>query len=643
MSSVLNQTIRPSEILFLDDCSSDNSLELATNALKNGNIPYRIVQNDRNSGCVFRQWMKGIALAQHELIWIAETDDTAHPDFLLHILPSFVREDVSATFAHIRLIDVEGNISPDLDGYFDGLRDFDWKRSATVPAFRAFSQDFAIKNVIPNASGLVFRKPQLNAEEIERLYEYRFAGDWYLYGLILRGGSVAYCRGAESYFRITRGSASRSALFTDRHLQEHCMIMRDLSYQYDVPNSAVAAHATALARHLKDRKQEEVLHLLTTHLPSAGESRPLRLCIAADSFRVGGGEVLPLELANELRRLGHHITYLVVERPNKGSGSIRDRLRTDIPVVYWDDVQADFPSFIREYGIQSLNSHNVSFDFRLALKAEKMAIPYVVSLHGGYETVPELLTDEVGGFLKTAVTRWLYLSEKNIVPLQKLGLPSDAFQRSFNAVPEYVGEWMDRSQFRTSHAIPADAFVLVLCSRAIEEKGWTTAVEVTNAMAEASGREVRIVLIGDGPAAQELRSNSSDLLKNVIFLGNVDSPIRYFRCFDAGIFPSTFRGETFPLFLLECFLAGLPVVSTDIGEIRNVMGDQTMQRPGALVAHNQDRGRLVSSMTRQLVKMANSPKIYNRMCRNACAISAQYSMVRLGASYEHVFYSLVQG
>ena len=76
LGSVLQQTVPPAEIIFLDDCSSDDSVSIAKNILAKSGIPFRIVENKMNSGGVFRQWMKGIGLARHDLSWIAETDDS---------------------------------------------------------------------------------------------------------------------------------------------------------------------------------------------------------------------------------------------------------------------------------------------------------------------------------------------------------------------------------------------------------------------------------------------------------------------------------------------------------------------------------------------------------------------------------------
>ena len=80
--SVLKQTVKPAEIIFLDDCSSDNSVEIARDLLQQSNIPYKIIQSQKNSGNVFRQWIKGIEEATSEWIWIAETDDCADHRFL---------------------------------------------------------------------------------------------------------------------------------------------------------------------------------------------------------------------------------------------------------------------------------------------------------------------------------------------------------------------------------------------------------------------------------------------------------------------------------------------------------------------------------------------------------------------------------
>lgn len=638
IGSVLAQTYRPDEIIFLDDCSSDGSVALAEALLKASDIPYRIVRNEENSGCVFRQWLKGLELARNDLIWIAETDDSADPEFLARLVPYLARGDIAGAFGHIRCIDENGEILPDLDGYFDNLLNFSWDAAGVVPAYRAFKRDFVLRNVVPNASGFVFRKPQLSELERERLMQYRFAGDWYFYALLLRGGCIAYEPEAKSYFRLNRSGTSRSAFFTDRHLEEHRMVLQDLASEYRVGDAAIRAHVEMLLGYFPEREGGDLLIRLA---PARTKEPPLRVCIAAHSFEVGGGEILPLELANALKAQGLHVTYLVMEEETSNGGkSVRRRLRSDIPVVQWSDVCDDFGGFLGNFGIQVFNSHNVSVDYALYCKHIDVLLPYVGSLHGGYETVPDLLTDHFGDYLQRVVDKWLYLATKNTALLKSAGVSEGTFQRSFNAVPAVSGMPVDRSEFRRQHGIPEDGFVTFLCSRAIPEKGWRLAIEAVQLVRELGNRPVWLVLIGDGPAAAELKQLYGSL-DWVIFLGHTDSPSRYFGCFDLGVFPSTFSGETFPLFLVECFQAGKPVVATDIGEIPTILGSDIKERAGILVPHQAERADIVYAVAGAIAGLVQNPLRYEKMSANAREASSRFSMERLAQTYIELFTKLV--
>jgi glycosyltransferase involved in cell wall biosynthesis len=279
-------------------------------------------------------------------------------------------------------------------------------------------------------------------------------------------------------------------------------------------------------------------------------------------------------------------------------------------------------------------------EYSLYCKHIEVAIPYVSSLHGGYETVPNLLTDHFADYLRRTVDRWLYLSAKNTTLLKKAGIPKQRFERSFNAVPPISSGHIERAEFRREHGIPESGFVAFLCSRAIPEKGWRLAIEAIQLVRELGNRPVWLVLIGDGPVAAELR-HAYGSLDWLIFLGHVDSPSRYFGCFDLGVFPSTFSGETFPLFVVECFQAGKPVVATDIGEIPNILGNEAMTRAGVLVSHDASRVDLVYAMAEAIAELLRNPARYERMRGNAIEASSRFSMTRLAQIHNVLFTKLV--
>jgi len=633
LHSIIHQSHKPDEIIFLDDASADDSIAIARDLLGKSNIKFTILKNEINSGSVFKQWLKGIEEATGDLIWIAESDDSAAPDFLANILPWFDREDVLLAYGEISYINPDDTPHPGLDHYYEeveGLNGLSWKHSHVVSAYRAFTGAFAVKNIIPNVSGAVFRKPYLSAEEIERLTSYTFAGDWYFYALVARGGAIAFCKEARSYFRLNRSSTSRQAFFSAKHVREHQMILQDLYGLYGIGEAAIRDHAGALwgvlKHRLPDLSREDLSASLKVHAAGRGS---LRICIASYGFVVGGGEVVPIDLANALRARGHQVTFLVlVKNFEDDPPLLRYRLRSDIPVVFWDDVKQAFPDFRDEFGIEIFNSHNFGIEYYLYCAGLDIDIPYIASLHGGYEQTEEkLLTEGLMNYVKKNVDEWLYLADKNIVPLMKLGLGGARFTKSFNAPslrPANAG-W--ELEIRKQLSIGDDAVLLVLASRAVRDKGWQRAIEATRSVRESTGRDCRLLLIGDGPDFQAIRAANRNT-EFVRFIGRLDNPGPIIKECDIGIFPSTFSGESFPLFVLECLQSGLPVVATDIGRIPDMVTIEG-EMAGCVVSGNQSDDALIDEMVRALIELVTDENKMMLARQRARSAAARFSMDKL--------------
>ena len=75
--------------MILDDCSVDGSRRLIEEFAADYDGDCQVVLNTVNSGNVFSQWQKGLALASGELIWICESDDTCDEHFLRNIVYLF--------------------------------------------------------------------------------------------------------------------------------------------------------------------------------------------------------------------------------------------------------------------------------------------------------------------------------------------------------------------------------------------------------------------------------------------------------------------------------------------------------------------------------------------------------------------------
>ena len=119
LESIKKQSFQDYEVILLDDASKDGSAAILR-AYANENPDWQLIINDQNSGSPFKQWNKGVALAKGEYIWVAESDDLAHPDLLAALVPLLDENpQVGIAYAQSMLIDEKGN---ELNSYEENLR-----------------------------------------------------------------------------------------------------------------------------------------------------------------------------------------------------------------------------------------------------------------------------------------------------------------------------------------------------------------------------------------------------------------------------------------------------------------------------------------------------------------------------------------
>jgi glycosyltransferase involved in cell wall biosynthesis len=108
-------------------------------------------------------------------------------------------------------------------------------------------------------------------------------------------------------------------------------------------------------------------------------------------------------------------------------------------------------------------------------------------------------------------------------------------------------------------------------------------------------RPARLVIAGDGPERPGLErlANVRDIGESVTFLGNIDRPEEIISGFD--IFALSSDTEQMPLSILEAMAAGLPIVATDVGDIRLMVAPENLEY---LV--RRDAASLAEALQRQL-------------------------------------------
>lgn len=226
LGSIFHQNYPIHEIIVLDDCSRDNSAAVISAVASEAAREIHFVPNLTNSGSVFAQWRKATELASGEFLWIAEADDLSDPDFIASAV-RLLGEDPSIEFVFTdsRAINADGTaLWPSYKAYYGSVEPGGLSRSEVFTAFEFVSRFLSVKNVILNASAVVWRTEALRRalqDCGDELKNFRMAGDWRLYLQVLSkpGAKIAFEAQPLNVHRRHSESVTH-ALEADKHVAE---------------------------------------------------------------------------------------------------------------------------------------------------------------------------------------------------------------------------------------------------------------------------------------------------------------------------------------------------------------------------------------------------------------------------------------
>ena len=226
LDSIFNQTYQNFELILLDDCSTDNSREILLEYALNSKVSH-CVFNETNSSNTFVQWTKGIALAKGDFIWIAESDDFCDVSFIEKVIQPLINNpDVVLSYCQSNKVNEKGEVVGNWLEYtnrFDTSlfeNDFILKGKDFIERFLVF------RNVIPNASAVIFRKPKLIEIEYLKQESLRCNGDWIFYTQLIWTQSIAFIKDSENSFRYHEKSVIATSTKTEpRHITIDIIVM----------------------------------------------------------------------------------------------------------------------------------------------------------------------------------------------------------------------------------------------------------------------------------------------------------------------------------------------------------------------------------------------------------------------------------
>ena len=186
--------------------------------------------------------------------------------------------------------------------------------------------------------------------------------------------------------------------------------------------------------------------------------------------------------------------------------------------------------------------------------------------------------------------------------------------------------------FRSSRlGIPEAAFVVGIVATLRSWKGHRYLVDAVSRIQDAG---VWLVMVGDGPGRPYLDEQCRSLgMNQVIMPGNQRNVEEWLQAFDVFVLPS-YANEGVPQALMQAMACGLPVLTTPVGAIPEIVTDGST---GLMVTP-----RNADSLRDGIVRLRDDPGLRERLSLAALERARErFSMERMLDAMERIFAGVV--
>ncbi len=288
------------------------------------------------------------------------------------------------------------------------------------------------------------------------------------------------------------------------------------------------------------------------------------------TFAVGGAQVRFAAIANHFGSAFRHIVVAL-----DGDLACRERLRPDLDVTF-PDVGAEkramlasawrFRRLLRQWRPDVLVTCNWgAIEFAIA-----NLLPITRHLHVVDGFGPEERTAQIP---RRVLTRRIVLSRSPVVlPSRTLVRIATDVWKLPPRVIRYLPNGIDLDRFASPEAGRTGAIPVIGTVAALRpEKNIARLLEAFALLLKAA--RARLVIVGDGAerSALDTLAVALGIADHVEFAGHRQDTPGFYARFD--VFALSSDTEQMPLSVIEAMAAGLPVVSTDVGDVRSMVAD----------------------------------------------------------------------
>lgn len=324
------------------------------------------------------------------------------------------------------------------------------------------------------------------------------------------------------------------------------------------------------------------------------------VALMLESDGPGGAEVMLLRLAESLRDRGWRV---VPVGPEAGCGWLAGEFRNRgfLPETFTlrravDPGCADrLARTLAARRVDVVHSHEFTMGVYGALAASRLRIPHVITMHGGKHFAE--------AWRRRVALRWAARRSRAVVAVSEatrrhlteaIGLRAADIAVVPNGVPTPNGK---RARVRDELRLGADEPLVLAVGNLYPVKGHRVLLDALGILAEREPqRRWRMAIAGRGEEEGNLREQAARLgiADRLHLLGQRSDIADLLAAADLWTMPSLSEG--LPLALLEAMMAGLPIVSSAVGGIPEVVRDGKE----ALLVPSEDPAALAGAIARLL-------------------------------------------
>jgi glycosyltransferase involved in cell wall biosynthesis len=359
-------------------------------------------------------------------------------------------------------------------------------------------------------------------------------------------------------------------------------------------------------------------------------SKLLDIVHTESSLGWGGQEIRILTESAALSARGHRIELLCPaesrifgEAPRFGVRATACPIARKGPKGLWH-----FRSALVRRKIDVLNTHSSTDSWLAALACATLAHapPIVRTRHISAALTPN------------PATRWLYASATRHVVTTGERLREQVIREAGVAEPHVtsVPTGVDLARFvagnrasaRRDTGLPQEKLVVGIVATLRSWKGHRYLID---AIAKLDRQDVHLVIVGDGPQRDILQDQASRVPdpSRISFVGNQNNVVPWLQSLDIFVLPS-YANEGVPQAILQAMACALPVISTDVGSI----GEVVLSGQTGLLVKPHD----VDSLVEHISRLCDDSALRAALGQNARAfVLDEHSIERMADTMERIF------